>query len=88
VPDDVDEVSFVVAQLALLATATTAVYHPCITRAAGDGAQQHADRGEADMVEPNGPELAKNPAYRPATEKALETGLFLWSRFVGREPVR
>jgi hypothetical protein len=60
--DDVDEVSFVVAQLALLATATTAVYHPCITRAACDGAQQHADRGETGMVEPNGPELAKNPA--------------------------
>ena len=25
----------------------------------------------------------QNPAYRPATEKALETGLFLWSRFAG-----
>src|SRR5207302_958578 len=25
----------------------------------------------------------QNPAYRPATEKALETGLFLWPRFVG-----
>jgi hypothetical protein len=27
--------------------------------------------------------LAKNPAYRPATEKALATGLFLWTRFAG-----
>ena len=25
----------------------------------------------------------QNPAYRPATEKALETGLFLWTRFAG-----
>ena len=25
----------------------------------------------------------QNPAYRPATEKALVTGLFLWSRFAG-----
>jgi len=25
----------------------------------------------------------KNPAYRPATEKALVTGLFLWTRFAG-----
>jgi hypothetical protein len=24
-----------------------------------------------------------SPAYRPATEKALETGLFLWTRFAG-----
>jgi hypothetical protein len=28
------------------------------------------------MTEPNDATLAKNPAYRPATEKALETGLF------------
>ena len=33
------------------------------------------------MAEPNGGSLAKNPAYRPATEKALETGLFLWLLF-------
>src|SRR5436190_15012698 len=25
----------------------------------------------------------QNPAYRPATEKALVTGLFLWTRFAG-----
>jgi hypothetical protein len=25
----------------------------------------------------------QNPAYRPATEKALVTGLFLWIRFAG-----
>jgi hypothetical protein len=25
----------------------------------------------------------QNPAYRPATEKALETGLFLWTRLAG-----
>jgi hypothetical protein len=25
----------------------------------------------------------QNPAYRPATEKALATGLFLWTRFAG-----
>ena len=35
------------------------------------------------MVEPNDADLAKNPAYRPATEKALVTGLFLWTRFAG-----
>src|SRR6266540_4106169 len=27
--------------------------------------------------------LRQNPAYRPATEKALVTGLFLWTRFAG-----
>jgi hypothetical protein len=35
------------------------------------------------MTEPNDAVLAKNPAYRPATEKALETGLFLRTRFAG-----
>jgi hypothetical protein len=33
------------------------------------------------MAEPNGASLAKNPSYRPATEKALVTELFLWIRF-------
>ena len=33
------------------------------------------------MAEPNRVNLAKNPAYRPATEKALETGLFLCLSF-------
>src|SRR5215203_1589956 len=39
------------------------------------------------MLEPDVPPRlapgAKNPAYRPATEKALVTGLFLWARFAG-----
>ena len=34
-------------------------------------------------AEPNRVDLAKNPAYRPATEKALVTGLFLCLRFAG-----
>jgi hypothetical protein len=35
------------------------------------------------MAEPNDANLAKNPAYRPATEKALVTGLFLCLEFAG-----
>ena len=35
------------------------------------------------MAEPNDAFLAKNPAYRPATEEALVTGLLLLTRFAG-----
>src|SRR4051812_23977765 len=61
------------------------MHHRCITRAAFDTLQQQAKSGRGRMVEPNHAVLAKNPAYRPATEKALVTGLFLWARFVSIE---
>src|SRR6266511_113367 len=39
--------------LALLATTTAAVHHPCITRAALDASRRHARRSRNRMPEPN-----------------------------------
>jgi hypothetical protein len=60
----------------LATTPTAAVHHRCITRAAFGGVYNKPTKPKLAMVEPGDVKLAKNPAYRPATEKALETGLF------------
>jgi hypothetical protein len=71
------------AWLALRATATAAVHHRCITRAAFDGRLRHHPRGRTRMAQPNHAILAKNPAYGSAKETCSNAGVSIWACITG-----